>query len=235
MTKEHFHGFFDRYTRFEETSTVASNLSRLNFRAHMIISRNRHLIEGRTVLDLACHDARFTTAALLEGGAKKVVGIEAREHVAAAGRENLAHYGIGQDRAKIITGDIFTEMAKLEPGIFDTVLCLGFLYHTARQFEVASLISRLGATAVIIDSTVLPATQKPVVRLHWEDTDADSKIWDASRSKVLSAVPSAAAISCYFQEFGYNVTLIEPDVPIPPTARQYANKRRATMVAVKEG
>lgn len=234
ITHDHFPGFFDSFPRFEETSTVSSDLSRLNFRAHMIISRNRHLIEGKTVLDLACHDARFAMAALVEGGAARVVGIEARADVSAAARENLAHHGIDQDRASILTGDIFSEIRLLERGTFDTVLCLGFLYHTARQYELASSISELGVKAVIIDSAVIPNTQEPIVHLKWEGTEKDRAAWDDSRSKVLSAIPSAAALACYFEEFGYSVTTLEPDVPIPHKARVYAYGQRVTMVATKE-
>ena len=234
ITQDHFPGFFDRFPRFEDSSSVSSDLSRLNFRAHMIIGRNRALIEGRRLLDLACHDARFTMAALVDGGAAHVTGIEARADVAQAGRDNLAHYDIGADRANIITGDIFAEIDRLERGAFDTVMCLGILYHTARQYELARSISQLGAQAVIIDSAVLPDTDEPIVQLKWEGTAKDGAVWDATRDKVLSAVPSAAALVCYFEEFGYRVTVLQPDVAVPMKARVYARGQRVTMVAIKE-
>ena len=56
--------FFDDYPRFRETSNVASSLDRLNFRYSHVIDRNRRLLEGKRVLDIASHDARFTFAAL---------------------------------------------------------------------------------------------------------------------------------------------------------------------------
>lgn len=235
ITTDHFPGFFDRYPRFEETSTVSSDLSRLNFRAHMIVGRNRHLLAGRRVLDLACHDARFTMAAIADGGAAHVTGIEARADVAQAGRDNLVHYGVGPDQAHIITGDIFEEVVRLPPGSFDTVMCLGFLYHTARHYEFARMMAALGPRAIIIDSAVLPDTDEAIVHLKWEGTAKDGAVWDATRPKVLSAVPSAAALACYFEEFGFRVERLEPDVAVPQKARVYVRKQRVTMVATKEG
>jgi hypothetical protein len=45
-------------------------------------------------------------------------------------------------------------MEKFKPGDFDTVLCLGFFYHTVRQVELLREFRRLRAKVIIVDTYV---------------------------------------------------------------------------------
>jgi len=227
-------GFFSQHERFAETSEVASDLERLDFRYRHVIERNKRLLEGKRVLDIASHDGRFSFAAVNGAGAKSVLGIEARKHLVESSKETFKRYGIAQDRYRFVVGDIFEEIKKIKPGSIDTAMVLGFLYHTARQYELMSALSRLGVKNVIIDSKVLPNVDKPYVLLQMEGTKADAMIWDASRRQVLSSTPSAAALDLYLKEFGFRVTHLEPQGEIPDTAKVYKRKRRVTMVGTKD-
>jgi Methyltransferase domain len=227
-------GFFSNYPRFGETSTVASNIARLNFRYEHVIAQNRHLIEGRRVLDLASHDGRFSFAALKGAGAKHVTGIEARGNLVKHSRETFAHYGMNESSYSFIEGDIFEEIGKIEPGSIDTVLVLGFLYHTARHYELASAISKIGATALVIDSNVIANDPRPIIQLKWEGTESDAQIWDASRKQVLSSKPTATAIQMFFEEFGYKMKPLEVTVETPPAAAEYRTRARVTLTGTRD-
>ena len=72
--------FCDLYPRFLETSETAPAASRLNARWRAIIGWNEAILAGRRVVDLGCHDGRWSFAAL-KAGAAHVTGIEARPHL----------------------------------------------------------------------------------------------------------------------------------------------------------
>lgn len=234
MTGDAFPGFFDEHELFLDSSTVASNKSRLNFRASMIVDRNRHAIEGKRILDIACHDARFSVAAVAMGGARQVVGVEAREDVADRGRANIKQLGYSEDRISILCADMMEALPKFEPGEFDTVFLLGILYHTARHYEIAQMIGRLKPKYIVIDSNVLTDQSEPMVKLKWEGTFNDGNIWDGDRTKVISALPSEAALQYYFADVGYKSERILPDVAIPRPAKAYFIGSRVTMLATRE-
>jgi len=226
-------GFFSQHDKFSETSSVASGLERLDFRYEHVIERNKHLLEGQRVLDIASHDGRFSFAALKGAGAQSVLGIEAREHLVDRAKKNFARYNAEAGSYEFVVGDIFEEIRKIPPGSIDTAMILGFLYHTARQYELFSMLSELGVKSIIVDSKVLPNVKKPYVLLEMEGTKADAQIWDASRSRALSSIPSAGALELYLTEFGYTVTHLEPRGDVPKTARVYKRKARVTMIGVK--
>src|SRR5205814_1234121 len=105
--------FFDRYSRFYETSQTTPYRGRLNLRYEAIFAENRDVFDGATVLDIASHDGRFSLAALA-CGAKSVIGIEARPDLVEHATDTLAAYGWGPDRCSFLTGDVFDVFAKRE-------------------------------------------------------------------------------------------------------------------------
>ena len=227
--KAHWKGFFDDYPRFGETSTTASDISRLNYRYDLIIKAQEQMLRDKVVLDFASHDGRFSFAALQGGGARKVIGIEPRKNLVKACRQTFRDYGVPNRRYEFICADGFEAIRKLKRGSVDTVMVLGFLYHTARQYEFFSLVSALGAKNVIVDCRVLEGETRPIIELREELTRANSQIWDATRSKVLSGDPSASALKMLMEEFGYSVSMVPPLQPVPPTAGVYRTGRRVTM------
>ena len=192
-----------------------------------IIEGNKDLLVGRSVLDIASHDGRFSFAALRGAGAKSVLGIEARAHLVAKVEATFAEYEIDPDSYKFIVGDVFEEVNKIEPGTIETAMVLGFLYHTARQYELISSLSRLGVKNIIVDSNVILA-DRPIILLKVEATISDAQIWDASRPKVLSSVPSALALEYLLQEFGYATKRLEVVGEIPLKSKDYERKTRVT-------
>jgi hypothetical protein len=198
--------FFDDHPEFLETSHTAASKSRLNLRHLAIIEENQDILRGRSVVDIASHDGRWSYAAL-EAGASRVIGIEGRQSLVKAARRTLAAKGVPKSRYTMVRGDVHRRM--LQPDIVgDVVLCLGFLYHTARYVELMAGIRSTGAEYVIVDTRVIPDAAGPVVELRTEGTGGQAlaiKDQFALDGQVISAVPSEAAVVLMLGAAGYDV------------------------------
>jgi len=145
-------GFFDAYPRFYSTSIIAPR-NRLNKRYRAIIEPNAAIIRGKSVLDIASHDGRWSLAAH-KAGARYVLGIEAREHLVQNARQNLREYQVPEEQVRFVRGDVFEELDRLEPSTFDTIFCLGFLYHTMHHMLLLNKIARLRPRHLVLDTCV---------------------------------------------------------------------------------
>src|SRR5260370_24927372 len=102
-------GFFDQYPRFYSTGTVNAQPERLNERYRALIGSNEHLIRGKTILDLAAHDGRWSFAAL-KAGAQHVTSVEGRSHLVEFAMATAHEYGICVERYRFIAGDVFDHL-----------------------------------------------------------------------------------------------------------------------------
>lgn len=173
-------GFFGSYPRFYSTSTTNAAPNRLNQRYRALIEANEAFIRGRSVLDIASHDGRWSLAAL-KTGAHTVLGIEVRVDLVEAARANMHEYQIPEERVRFVVGDALAEVGRLEPGSFDVVFCFGFLYHTLHHMSLLSGIGRLRPRHVIIDSEIYPDPLAVIMVRR-----------DEIAKEGLSAVPDAA-------------------------------------------
>lgn len=197
-------GFFDDYPRFFASSETGSMRNRLNRRHEGLISGHSEAIRGRRVLDLASHDGRWTLAAL-KAGAAHVTGIEARPRLNEAARQAMAEYDIAPDRFELLNGDVHEVLPRLAPGQFDTVFCLGFLYHTAHHMTLLSAIARLLPHDLIIDTDVC-ADDRPVVSLVEEDSsdEGHATAYDIRLAQnVLVGIPSRSGVELMLRHVGY--------------------------------
>lgn len=199
--------FFDTYPLFLETSKTHPGRGRLNMRYEAIFTENKELFDGARVLDIASHDGRWSLAALASG-AKSVIGIEGREHLAANAAENLQHYGYTSDRFRFIVGDLHQVLNQEDLDV-DVVLCLGFLYHTLRYNELLHGIRRTNAHHVIIDTSTEPRVMldpTPSIKVHVEgiahEGNAVRDSYAVSR-RVLVGQPNLAAIQQMMGAYGY--------------------------------
>lgn len=230
--------FFDEHPEFLQTSHTAATKGRLNLRHLGIIKENEAILRGRSVVDIASHDGRWSYAAL-EAGATRVIGIEGRRSLVEHAKRTLAAKGVPESRYRMIAGDVHSRI--LGPDVVgDVVMCLGFLYHTARYVELMAGIRSTGAEYVIIDTRVLPKEKRPIVELRTERTAGQAlAIRDrfALDNRVISAVPSEAAVVLMLEAAGYDVdhrtdwTALLAQHPRARAVRQYANGRRVTFRA----
>lgn len=199
--------FFDDHPRFLTTSHTRSELGRLNLRHQAIIGANRDVIEGARILDLGSHDGRWTFAAV-KAGAAHVVGIEARPELVANAFETFAEARIDRARYEFVTGDMFRVLAERRFEV-DTVLCLGFLYHTLRYNELFHRIASTGASHLVIDSTVAAKRAEPLIELQRDNSANEGAAFAdeyAPGRRVLVGVPSVAAIELLATSYGFGVT-----------------------------
>lgn len=198
--------FFDAYSQFLDTSKTGATSIRLNARYRAIIEHNRALFPGREVLDIASHDGRWSFAAL-DAGASKVVGIEARDHLVRNANENMSTLGVAEERYEFILGDVF-EVMKQRALKADLVLLLGFFYHTERHGELASLLSKTGASHIILDTNILPAANNPLglplSHLFAEPTSSEANAVGSDERAVVGH-PSREAIKLIFSNQGFGI------------------------------
>ena len=220
--------FFDQYDRFYSTTRTGSHPNRMNSRYSAIIEPNLDLIRDRTVLDIASHDGRWTFAALM-AGARHAIGIEGRAHLVDAARQSMAHYGIGSDRYKFYVGDI-CDVLETERIKVDTVLCLGFFYHTHRHFEIASLLAATGASHIVLDTALAigPQPGKAFIEYALEPTDKDGAPL-GPRDREIVGRPSRKALEWMFAQHGFELSDNDSSVGVddPLGIEDYKNGRRA--------
>jgi ubiquinone/menaquinone biosynthesis C-methylase UbiE len=202
--------FCDRFPRFLETTETISSRSRLNARWRAIIGWNTAILAGRRVLDLGCHDGRWSFAAL-EAGARHVIGIEARAHLVQKAAENFSHYGVSADSYDFVTGDAVEALRALKPASIDVVMCLGFFYHTLEHMRLLLEARRLGAEYIIIDTSISPA-KEPIVALAFESTEDTRNAVDyglTGNNKVLVGAPSRSGLLAMLDYAGYQADFFD--------------------------
>lgn len=212
--------FFDEYDRFLNTGTVFTAPHRLNLRHKAIIDRNRDVLKGAKVLDIASHDGRWSFAAL-DAGAAHVTGIEARGEGVEKAKTTFADYGVDPSTYSFVQGDIFEELRGADLDV-DVVMCLGFLYHTYRHTELLKGIRELNPRHVLVDTTVI-ANPEPVMRLRRDSPENDGQaVLDpfAHRTHTLVARPSAAAVRMMLKAYDFDV---ESEVDWPALIDEHHN------------
>ncbi|MGH3042768.1 MAG: class I SAM-dependent methyltransferase [Gaiellaceae bacterium] len=231
--------FFDAYPRFYETSETGAFSGRLSMRYEAIFGENEEIFRGARVIDIASHDGRWSFAAL-QTGAAEVVGIEARDELVAAARENLEHYGVDAGRYRFLTGDVF-DLLGPATGDADVVLCLGYLYHTLRYNELLRRIRATNPRYLVIDTVVLRKRVQPVVYLRLDRNERErNAIADpySYGETTLVGWPSVPALELLVQAYGFAVERYSDwgsllrDNPEQPGVEDYAEGRRVTALCV---
>ena len=130
---------------------IAAHQNRLECRYRAMLAWNRKWISGANILDIASYNSRWTYAAL-HLGAKHVTAVEINPDYVAKAEQNMKELGVDKSKYTLICGDIHKEITEFEVNQFDTILCFGFLYHTARHEFLADKITALQPKAIIIDT-----------------------------------------------------------------------------------
>jgi len=201
--------FFDRYPQFYDTSRAGTRLedgqasARLTNRYRAIITPNLFLIRERRILDIASHDGRWTLAAL-DAGARHVTSVEPRPELVEHADRIIGGAGFGPDRYKAVMGDIFDAFPTFTTGQFDTIFCLGFLYHTMEHFRLLKTMIDLAPQAIILD-TVAFDDETPKVTLAEENPEWEgASIAVTGRKNVaLRGLPTVGYIRTVVEHLGW--------------------------------
>lgn len=193
--------FFDPYPDFYSTSKTMAIPNRLKYRYRALIESNVDLIRDKTILDIASHDGRWSFAAL-KNGARKVIGIELRQHLVDNAVANMKRYGVGGDQYQFMVGDIDQEIRKLEPGNFDTIFCFGFLYHTMSHMFLFQNFKRLRPSYLILDTNI-SSEDKPVIEIREEYVTGEGYTIGDKERPYLSGWMSKSALELILKSIGY--------------------------------
>jgi SAM-dependent methyltransferase len=190
----------------------ASDLNRLNARYRVLIEPFSSRFAGARVLDLACHDGRWTYAAL-KTGAAHVTGIEVRPALIAQ-----ASSFITEDmraRCTFIAADIFDQLPGMvrDGASFDIVLCFGVFYHTAEHYRLLSLIAALRPKLILLD-TGLTNSAKPIIKLKREHSGLITNVAPMAKGPrdLTVGFPSRGALKMMAADFGLKIQYL-PWVP----------------------
>lgn len=198
-------GFFDDYPLFYATSKTDASPNRLNQRHRACIEWNSGAIAGKRILDLASHDGRWSFAAM-KAGAKSVYGIEGRDYLVHNSIDTFNHYAVPKDSFRFVAGDVFEEIAKVEPGTIDTVFCFGFFYHQGHHTHLLDEIARLKPQFVVLD-TALHLDPYPIVFFFKEppvgEANAAPVGLTANKAFQVSGAPSRSALDMMLEHFGW--------------------------------
>jgi 2-polyprenyl-3-methyl-5-hydroxy-6-metoxy-1,4-benzoquinol methylase len=220
--------FFDRFERFLETSETGRGdgktgrlnerqIERLHGRYEVLVRRNRAVLDGARVLDLASHDGRWSIAAL-ENGAASVVGIEHKPGLIHKSRENFEFYGVPKEKYDFLLGDIFEHLDGI--GHFDVVFCFGIFYHVMNHMLLLSKIAALEPRALIMDTNV-SLIEGEVIEVMYE----------AVGGSVLVGQPSKSALRAMFSSFGWSSDFFdwrESGICGPHSMSDYWSRKRVT-------
>jgi precorrin-6B methylase 2 len=200
------HTFFDEHPEFLETSETGNAARRLNMRHAMMIEKNREILDGARVIDIASHDGRWSFAALMANAAH-VTGIEGRSDLVEKANQTFAAKGVSADRYKFIQGDAH-DVLGAGAGEVDVVMCLGFIYHTLRYSELFSGIRKTGAKHLIIDTRVLVDESK-AIKVRSDPVDLEKMAVEdrfSYNGRSLVGTPSIPALKTMLRMYDYEVT-----------------------------
>jgi precorrin-6B methylase 2 len=195
--------FFDRFPRFYETSHSGLDKIWLEARYQMLIEAQQHLIKDKIVADFACHDGRWSLAAL-DKGASKVLAIEPDDHLLGLTRENFKHYQINSDKIEFISQDA-VECVRSGELKADTVFLFGFLTLLPNMPEFFVRLSQTKVSAIVIDVQV-HSSRKPTLMLR---RVASGKINQAApnetflNANTMGMIPSVLGLKLMLEHAGF--------------------------------
>jgi tetratricopeptide (TPR) repeat protein len=231
--------FFDIYPEFYKTSKTHPFRNRLNGRYNALIKNNLALIQEQTILDIASHDGRWSFAAI-KNGAKKVIGIEARQYLVESAIKNMQTYNISEDKYTFIAGDIHYEITKLEPNTIDIVFCFGFFYHTMNHMQILREINRLNPKNLILDTSVSIASDLPIIELREDDSDKEGTAMTSSydpNKMIMVGSPNKNAVKLMLTHIGFDFNFYDwhSNTTNWDHLEDYRESRRISIVSTKRG
>lgn len=202
-------GLFDFLQTLPPYDDNETTIHRLHQRHRLIIEPFQPQIQGARVLDLACHDGRWSYA-LAAAGAAEVIGVETRQELI----DRFQQFPDREFKARvsITRNDLYTEMeARAAAGErFDVVAVYGIFYHVMDHFRLLDLARRLSPELIIIDSEFIRADNAIVQVLKEEVSNPLNAVTDVpGRSHTVVGVPSLRATEFMAEALGYELTWID--------------------------
>lgn len=177
--------------------------TRLIERHKRIITENLDAINGKTVLDLAANNGRWSYAAI-QAGASHVISIEAREERAQQAQVFFEELGVSE-LIDVNIGDMYYWLYESRHLNVDTVFCLGVYYHVMDHYMLLKQIAQLTPKTIIIDSGFVRSFRNSV-QIKSENPNLYSnalKVYEGQTSEVIGVVSLGLMIQMAWN-LGYN-------------------------------
>jgi 2-polyprenyl-3-methyl-5-hydroxy-6-metoxy-1,4-benzoquinol methylase len=184
-------------------------LMRLNNRHRLLIDPFLPQIKGSRVLDLACHDGRWSYA-LAAAGAEEVLGIEARQEVI----NNFTNFPDASFKSRVTLrcADIFAALEDLASRgeVFNVVAVFGIFYHIMDHYRLLNLIRRLRPKIILIDSEFI-MVDNAVIQVLTEKTDnpLHAAPEHKHQARIAVGVPTPRATEFMAETLDYEVTWLQ--------------------------
>ena len=191
-------------------------------------------LEGRSAIDLACHQGWFALR-LAQEGLDKVHGVDARaSHIADS---RLMADILGLSQAAFEQGDVF-ELDTDAAGTYDIVLMLGLLYHLENPVGAMRIARALCRRVCLIETQVVPGMSGMVDYGSYEyvrplkgsfgviDETDDTHGPEASVTGIC-LVPSTEVLLWILRKVGFSRCEV-----LPPPADAYEQLRHGKRVLV---
>ena len=200
---------FDFLSTIPPYSKDHTAVARLKNRHRLLIEPFVPQIGGARVLDLACHDGRWSYA-LAVAGAAEVLGIEARQDL-------IDKFDDFPDtdfksRVSLRCADIFAALEDLAARgeTFNVVAVFGIFYHIMDHYRLLNLIRRLKPKIIIIDSEFI-MVDNAVIQVLTEKTDnpLNAAPEHDHQPRIAVGIPSQRATEFMAETLDYEVTWLQ--------------------------
>ncbi len=223
--------FLTPHGRNTKSGTFAEPFAQRMYERHKrIIQANLDQIEGKTILDLASNDGRWTWAAL-QAKAAYGLGIEGRQELIDNGLPGFRD--IDSERFDFRQGDVYDSLhiaESLKRTHFDTVLCLGLFYHISDHYRLFRIMRAFNPHCIIIDSTFRRAAM-PMVKFKLEDAnDPSMGVEEGTTGKAIAGQASIGLLQLMADISGYDLDFIpwlHEETEYPDSVKGYLDQSRA--------
>jgi hypothetical protein len=123
----------------------------VNHRIDNLLWRQKDVICGKRVLDIASHMGTFSYAAL-HIGASFVHGVELEQSLVEKCCKLFEMSGVAQTSYRFDAADIFEFLENTPENSFDTALCFGMFYYTSEPYRLLKLMQRAVRGAILLDT-----------------------------------------------------------------------------------
>ncbi|VAV99023.1 hypothetical protein MNBD_ALPHA07-781 [hydrothermal vent metagenome] len=186
-----------------------TSLARLNNRHRLLIDPFMPQIKGARVLDLACHDGRWSYA-LAAAGADQVLGIEGRQDLINS-FANFPDTAI-KSRVTLRCDDIFIALEDLaaRDETFNVVTVFGIFYHIMDHYRLLNLIHRLRPKIILIDSEFI-MVENGLIQVLTEKTDnpLNAVAVHKNQTHIAVGIPTHRATELMAETLDYEVTWLQ--------------------------
>jgi len=203
---------------------------RLNERLKRIVDANKDAFDGKTLIDLAANNGRWSYAAVA-AGAKHVHSIEWRQERIDDALGYFKTLGVS-DKISTNQGDMFRWLDNFQ-GDVDTVLCLGVYYHIMDHYMLLRKMAAVDPTVIIIDSGFVRSFRNSV-HIQLEDPSAHlntSGVFEGQTVELVGFVSLGLLIQMSWN-LGYSckpVVWNPKTIPDPSVVQDYMMGRRYTV------